>query len=204
MKKWVLCLLALSLSLGVCRAQSGIIGGLTSSRPDLSSAVENAWNINLYHAGVTQKFSLPMGLAIQPSIIYTVKGSCLGTIQSLEDVQADMRTGYLELPVQVQWGPDMQGFRPFVFAEPFLGYALSNSVHVEDSIEKTWDNLRSRLEYGVGLGAGLEFFDRLQLSVRYFWNMGYVYTDTITIQNVTQTIANNRCNGITLSLAIFL
>ena len=204
MRKWVLCLLVSLLPLGVCRAQFGVIGGLTSSRPDLTSAVEDAWNINLYHAGVTQKIPLVMGFAIQPALIYTVKGSCLGTLQSLQDFRADMRTGYLELPVQLQWGPDLGKFRPYVFAEPFLGYALSNSVRVDKSREKTWDNLRSRFEYGAGSGFGVELLGHIQLSVRYFWNLGYVYTDTITIENVTSTIAKNRCNGITLSLAVLL
>ena len=204
MRQWVLCVLALALSLGVCRAQTGIVGGLTSSRPDLAGAVQDAYNINLYHVGVTQKIPLLFGFAIQPSIIYNVKGSCLGTMT--DDIwersfRADMRTGYLELPVQFQWGPDLGGFRPYVFAEPFLGYALSNSVCVDSSPEQTWDNLRKRFEYGVGLGGGLELFRHIQLSVRYFWNLGYAYADTITVDNITRTIANNRCNGISASVA---
>ena len=210
MKKWVLCVLALALSLGVCRAQLGVVAGLTSSRPDLVSAVQDAYNINLYHVGVTQKIPLVMGFVLQPSILFNVKGSCLGSIpevtggwvpSELKTVPADMRTGYLEVPLQIQWGPNYESFRPYVFAEPFLGYALSNSVHVDSSVEKTWDNIRSRFEYGVGLGGGIELFDHLQLSVRYFWNLGYVYEDTIDINYITQTIAKNRANGISASVA---
>ena len=214
MKKWVLCVLALALSLGVCRAQLGVVAGLTSSRPDLASAVQDAYNINLYHVGVTQKIPLVMGFVLQPSILFNVKGSCLGTVKPTVDAlaaglnsgfQADMRTGYLEVPLQIQWGPNYESFRPYVFAEPFLGYALSNSVRVESSVEQTWDNIRSRFEYGIGLGGGIELFDHLQLSVRYFWNLGYVYEDTITLdyafQVVTQTIAKNRANGISASVA---
>ena len=52
-----------------------------------------------------------------------------------------------------------------------------------------------KVEYGVGLGAGVELFSHLQLSVRYFWNLGNVYDFS------WKTLPNGKCNGITASLA---
>ena len=85
-----------------------------------------------------------------------------------------MSVGYLELPVSVQWGPDLLLFRPFVDVTPFIGYAVNSKVGVEDYIHTDWDGYMNKLSYGLGLGGGIEVW-RLQFTCRYNWNFGPLF-----------------------------
>ena len=196
MKKVIIAAAALLISFNSF-AQFGIIAGLTSSSTNIKSAYADleSKSIALYHVGVTAKFDIGGVFAIQPSLIYNVKGAKmaefdLGTI--------DFKTGFIELPVQIQAGvPIGSLLRIYGIAEPFIGYAVSNKIEGIDLGDK-WKNVSSKFEYGVGLGAGVELFSHLQVSVRYFWNLGNVYDFSWkTVSNAP----NGKCNGITASLA---
>lgn len=196
MKKVIIVAAALLISFNSF-AKFGIIAGLTSSSTNIKSAYADleSKSIALYHVGVTAKFDIGGVFAIQPSLIYNVKGAKmaefdLGTI--------DFKTGFIELPVQIQAGvPIGSLLRIYGIAEPFIGYAVSNKIEGID-LEDKWKNVSSKFEYGVGLGAGVELFSHLQLSVRYFWNLGNVYDFSWkTVSNAP----NGKCNGITASLA---
>jgi len=192
----------------------GIIGGFTSSSSNVEALTPES--ISEYHAGLTFKYNVGLGLAIQPSIVYQVKGTDLKTaseISFLDNIQAiNAKVGYVEVPVQIQWGPDLMAFRPYVFGEPFVGYAVNfeESAMNLETIKNEWENANiSRLEYGVGVGAGIEIW-HLQLSAKYFWNFGSLCDDegkidTNVVSNaVTQAFKDKKnFNGISVSLALF-
>ena len=148
----------------------GIVGGasftgIKNISPELTTG---------YHAGLTYKFHLPYGFAIQPSLLYHMKSSLVE--EAVADLAAfNYKMGYLELPVSFQWGPDLLLFRPFLDVSPFLGYALNNELAVtspaaqRSSLGYTneWDGV-NRLEYGLGLGGGLEIW---KVQVRCIWNI---------------------------------
>ena len=58
-------------------AQLGISAGLTSASATLEAAAQDVTggSINQYHVGLTYKIGIGNILAIQPSILYNVKGS---------------------------------------------------------------------------------------------------------------------------------
>lgn len=202
MKKAIIAIAALFVALSA-NAQIGIVAGLTSSSTNLESAVADIKNVNQYHVGVTYKLGIGNMLAIQPALIYNVKGTQIGDIAGIEDVNVNYKTGYLEVPVQVQLGFGIGSLaRVYGFAEPFIGYAITNKVQGLGDTIKNWDNVKNRLEYGVGLGAGVELFRHLQVSVKYFWNLGDVYGAGITFGDVTKDIATSKCSGIAASVAI--
>jgi len=154
-------------------------------------------NINQYHVGVAYKLGLGNLLTLQPALIYNMKGQTLGSISGVSDI--DYKTGYLEVPVQVQVGFGIGSLaRVYGFAEPFVGYAITNKVE-GTSVGEKWDNVKNRLEYGVGLGVGAEVFKHLQVSVKYFWNLGDVYS----IDAITKEISSSKCNGVAASVAFF-
>jgi hypothetical protein len=164
----------------------GIIGGASFTNiRDVSSGLTTS-----YHAGLTYKFDLPFGFAVQPSLLYHAKSSNVETALS-EGGSFDLKAGYLELPVSIQWGPDLILFRPFLDVTPFVGYGLNNDI--EGWKTNDWDNLQ-RLEYGVGLGVGMDIW-KFQLIGRYNWNFGQLFT--------TNSILPKDANfgGVTLSLA---
>ena len=201
MKKAIIAIAALFVALSA-NAQIGVVAGLTSSSTNVEAAVADIKNVNQYHVGITYKIGIDNMLAIQPALIYNMKGTQLGDIAGLDDVDVDYKTGYLELPVQVQLGFGIGSIaRVYGFAEPFVGYAITNQVQGIGDTIKDWDNVKNRFEYGVGLGAGVELFRHLQVSVKYFWNLGDVYGADITFGDVTKDIATSKCSGIAASVA---
>ncbi len=154
-----------------------------------------------YHAGITYKFHLPLGFAIQPSLLYHLKSSTVDSALQTGSL-AGLDVGYLELPVSFQWGPDLLLFRPFFDVSPFVGYALNNDIRhasargVVETMKNKWDGI-NRLEYGLGIGGGLEIW-KIQVVARYNWNFGQLF------ETRSRAISFNDKNfgGVTLTAAI--
>ena len=166
-----------------------------------------------FHAGVSYKFRLPLGFAVQPSVLYHMKSSLVeGAIADVTTF--DYKMGYVEVPVSLQWGPDLLMFRPFVDVTPFVGYALNNEAsgvklqgEFMSKVQNKWEGV-NRLEYGLGLGGGIEVW-KLQLVCRYNWNFGDLFNadggtaDWNEIWNTATDSVKTGKNfgGVTLSLA---
>lgn len=155
-------------------AQFGVVAGLTSSKVNATEAVKDVKNIVLYHAGLTYKADLGAGFAFQPSLIYQVKGAKLSSVKDTTGDQ--LKTGYVEIPMSIQWGPDLMAFRPYVFAEPFIGYQIAN-FNKGATFSDVGSDVMNKLEYGFGLGGGLEIAHHVQLSVQWFKNLGKIIND---------------------------
>lgn len=150
----------------------GVTGGATFSR--LSKEVIKGENMTQYHVGGTVQISLPLGFSIQPSLIYNVKGSRFSLADTPAAPSGNVTVGYLEVPVSLQWGPDLLLFRPFLDVTPFVGYGLNNrfSISGMETVKNSWDGSSvNRWEYGVGIGIGLEIW-KFQVIGRYNWNFG--------------------------------
>ena len=167
----------------------GITGGASfTGIRDVTSGLTTG-----YHAGMTYKFDLPFGFAIQPSLLYHAKSSMVEDAYENGD-PLDLKAGYLELPVSFQWGPDLILFRPFLDVAPFVGYGLDSNI--------SWDILQ-RLEYGVGLGVGLDIW-KFQVIGRYNWNFGPLFTpegDLPEVDGIRQKFNTTNFGGVTLSVA---
>ncbi len=215
MKKLIIAIAAMLIA-GSAFAQVGIIAGVTSSKTDIESAIADAKNISQYHVGLVGKIPLMGGLAIQPAVIYNIKGMTVGdAVSGGEAFKADFKTGFVEVPVQIQFGIDLEVVRPYIFVEPFVGYAVTNETKINvanvSDVSKDWDVIKNKLEYGFGAGIGVDIFKNLQVSARYFWNMGELYQDDASkVTSVSGGIAtavsaaqSQKCSGIMASLAIF-
>ncbi len=215
MKKLVIAVAAALLALSA-NAQVGIIAGVTSTSNSYEEAWANVKDVTKYHAGVSFKLPLPFGFAVQPSVIYNVKGARLeDTTTSGKLETMEYKTGLLEVPVQAQWGINIAGVvRPYAFAEPFVGYAIDNEVKASnltgENSKEEWDNVKNRLEYGVGVGFGVEILGHLQVSVRKFWNMGNLYSDDGSavksfkeaVNKTTTAVEEGNASGVMASIAI--
>lgn len=173
---FVLSLIFLNVGDASAQMRFGVTGGATFSK--LSKQTINAENMTQYHAGLTLQVKLPLGFSIQPSLIYNVKGSRFGAQEESAVLGgAELTVGYLELPVSLQWGPDLLLFRPFLDVTPFVGYGLNNRLdagNLGSVLKNTWSSSGiSRWEYGVGLGVGLEIW-KFQVIGRYNWNLGSI------------------------------
>lgn len=157
----------------------GIKGGVNVTSLELQNGM--APGALGYSAGLTWQWNLPLWFALQPEIMYHVKAT------TLEEAQAQLSLGSVELPVNIQWGPRLadKNIRIFAQATPFVGYNISqeaseistgNSV-VDSVIKDKYGDLLNSLEnlnkftYGAGLGVGVQFF-ALQVTAQYVWNFG--------------------------------
>lgn len=167
-----------------------------------------------YHAGITYKFNLPFGFAIQPHLLYNMKASTVQTaIQTGSSLS--LNVGYAEFPVSFQWGPDLLLFRPFIDVTPFVGYAVNNEFESKSALlnnitswKNEWGGM-NRLEYGLGLGGGLEIW-KLQIVARYNWNFGPLFNAEGEMDSWSDIIDNaktsvfegNNFGGVTVSVAL--
>lgn len=169
----------------------GVIGGLTFSKANVSE-IKNL-NYTGFHAGVTYQLDLPLGFSIQPELVYQQRGA------KYQTGIRDMHVGFIELPVNIQWGPDLVLFRPYLMLSPYVGYAVTSQRIITDNvvIRNDWDNI-NRFEYGIGLGIGVEIW-KFQVSGKYCWSLGNVYDRSREIEALFD---NAKFRGFQLSLAI--
>lgn len=200
----------------------GVMGGFTSTNTKISEGFDYK-NVSLFHVGLTAKFGLGAGFAIQPSLTYQMKGTELRTATESTEAaveafkKLDAKVGYLELPLQIQWGPDLMALRPYVFAEPFVGYAVNFNAEATDgnqdvvqSLKNQWNEFSvNRLEYGVGFGGGIEV-NHFQISAQWFMNLGNLADENgkVDASVIGQTVQDNmkdwkkNFQGFKLSLAV--
>lgn len=200
MKKFLTFVVAVLATASVAHAQFGIIGGLNFSgaNHDASTLIKEAKNVTLYHAGVAFKMDLPLGFVLQPELTYQVKGVKVESVSSVNDF--NFKNGYIELGAGVQWGPDLLIARPFVLAEPFIGYLVNPDKEITGVKDVT-----SKLEYGIGLGGGVELFNHVQLSVQWFKNLGKLVngsaSSTSDVWNEVKDLKSYQ--GVRVTLGIF-
>lgn len=168
MKK-VLVLLTVLLTMSVAGAQGKFVvkGGLDYTSFTPSTNIDYVINSSTgFHAGFGYQVRVPLiGLAIQPEILYSQKKFELtGDISNQNNGIYSL--SYVEVPVNIQWGINLLVMRPFIFASPYISYALSKSGEFENY---SWDNL-NRFDYGAGLGLGLEIW-KFQVTGKYNWSM---------------------------------
>lgn len=197
------------------KSKWGIIGGFTSASSNIKDL--GGKNFAGFHAGLTAYHPLGLGFAFQPSIIYQQKGmKWQPVISSLSPspIVGD-RIGYVQVPLQLQFGIDLVILRPYVFVEPFVGYAVHNSFSTEVAgidikpIKNEWTGI-NRFEYGLGVGGGLDITRRFQVSVKYYWNFNSNFNDGAlkeaveAIKIIAGAIKDkSQFNGLQVSAAIF-
>ena len=201
MKRILMIVLAVFLLAGIsasAQAKWGVTAGLnfnTSKFTEVDVKARTGWSV-----GGTCLVDLPLGFSVQPSLLYHQKGANITN-------ELSQSMGFLELPVSVQWGPDLLIFRPFLDVTPYVGYALSNkfSASVASIVlsDEGWKG-KERFEYGLGLGAGVNVW-KLQFIARYNWNFGSLYNvegwDDIKPHLKDLNSKSENFGGVTLSLA---
>lgn len=230
MKKFFAVIAVAMASVMVANAQIGIIGGVTTSSTtiDTENIEKNFENVNLYHVGVALKLPLPLGFAIQPELLYQMKGAdlketydALGTGAEVKTSEFSTKDGFIELGVGAQWGIDLVAFRPFVFAKPFVGYKLTGEENysnaatevvqngTEETYEKYLAEAKTNLEYGYSIGAGIELLEHFQVSLEYFKNLGKMFEeDKFDADKAKETVLANykdldSYGGIKVTLGFF-
>lgn len=164
-----------------------------------------------YLAGISYKFKLPLGFSVQPGLLCSMSSSAVDSAIE-ESSKLDFKLGYLQLPVSLQWGPDLIFFRPFVDCTPYIGCNMNGLIKDKSSLStlatQKWDP-KKELDYGVGLGFGVEVW-KLQVVGRYNWSFGKLYNADGEIasgedikDNINNLgVENQNYGGVTLSVSL--
>lgn len=208
-KKLLVAALLLAFTGMVASAQLrfGVTGGFTSSSTSLKNIKTS--KASFYHAGLALQLGLPSGFAVQTGLLYQVKGTKAKGALSDSQVTVgnfDVKYGYLELPLELQWGLDLILLRPYALVQGFLGYAVNEKVgelagkaitHFGDS------DFKSKLEYGYAVGFGIDIM-KFQLAAKYFKNLGNLGPDVTVTSAAGQAIKNkDNFDGLAISLTVF-
>lgn len=138
----------------------GFQGGVSLNK--YTTMKEFKSNIAGWHAGVTLLVKLPAFFAIQPAVQFERSNAEI----PYDNGAQRFKVNTLNIPLAVQWGPDLGFCRIFVEAAPFMDINLAAKISdtdMRDSIKKA--------QFGIGAGAGIDIW-RLQLKVRYNWGFG--------------------------------
>lgn len=147
-----------------------------------------------FTAGLQCKLKLPLGFAVQPAVLYSQSGS---TIENPE-MNVYLKRGSLDVPVDVQWGIRIGPVRPYAMVSPFVGFALNNKFDTNSILGD--ENLK-KLDYGVGLGAGVELW-MLQVSFRYKWALGTLFDRKYENKGTVGLVKDAKFQGFELGLGI--
>ena len=207
MKRFLVLVLALSLSLSSF-ARGGLVvkAGLTSSNMDLNRDVATVIsedifggsffnNFTGYHVGAGYRTGTWSGFRFQPELIYNLRGTRI-------DKTTSWQMGYIEMPLNLQWGLDLILLRPFVQVAPVVGYGITNKTTDTDAGRALGEITAGagRLEYGLGIGGGLDIMNSFQISVNYNWNFGPVANLSDYQERVSGiTRGNARCLQVSLA-----
>jgi len=167
MKKTIILLAILVMAGNVdAKIRVGLKGGLNFSSLSITNlSFENRTG---WHIGGALNIGLPFGITLQPELLYNSKGAngALSVESGSHIIVKDKNTsiGYIEVPVDLQWGLKLPLLRPYISLTPYMSYALNSGISMGDI--RKWDG-------GIGLGAGIDIW-KLQVSVRYFWGFGKV------------------------------
>ena len=178
----------------------GVTAGMnfnTAKIADIRLEAKAGWNV-----GVSCLVDLPLGFSVQPSLVYIQKGADYSLIDNLS---MEQEVGSINLPVSLQWGPDLIVARPFLDVTPYIGYSLLNKLEGGlAGVIKGQASLKNAFEYGVGVGAGINVW-KVQAIVRYNWNFGTLgnLSDFKNLEIGDFKRENEAFGGVSVSLAYF-
>ena len=185
----------------------GLRAGFTQSDASLRNV--STKDIAGYHIGLAAQLNLPAGFGLQTGVAYQTKGvKVVDDSGTLDGTITESKTnyGYLEIPLQLQWGLDLIFVRPYVLAEGFAGYALDKKVtqlNGDDFLNVGNSNFKSKFEYGYAFGIGIDIFS-FQLSAKWFKNLGDLGEDVTVLGTAGKVIKNkNHFDGLSLSAVFF-
>ncbi len=121
--------------------------------------------------GVFMCYNITEIFAIQPEVLFSMKGAKYDITILDETYEATMKLNYIEIPVLFKVNLPTEGkMKPSLYAGPALGILMSANAEVEDVSEDIKDDMKGTdigLLAGAGIGYQMENGSLLSFEVRY-------------------------------------
>lgn len=178
---------------GAAQAQAptfGVIGGITSSKvtvdgEGISLTLDSRTG---FAGGVTARFPLSSMLGLEVDAMYAQKGFKI----SDGGDSAELKLGYIEVPVLLAYEIGTASARPFLLAGGTASIkagcdvgATSGGVSASSSCEDVVESEQKSLDLGLTFGGGVAF-NRFSVQARYTVGMTEIFDDedeTVTSKN---------------------
>ncbi len=115
------------------------------------------------HLGVVAELPLSDPIALEAGLLFSMKGFKMEE----NGVEAETNLNYLDIPVNLKAGFDVGNAKLIALAGPYFGIGLSGKTKIEGGGEEIEEDIEwgndeveddlKRLDFGLGLGAGVEF-----------------------------------------------
>ncbi|RVT98080.1 PorT family protein [Mucilaginibacter limnophilus] len=166
-----------------------------------------------YHAGVYANFNIDYYFAIQPALLFTVKGSKfkysesteiedIGTVSVLSDDKATLN--YLHFPVNLIYKVPTGDNKFFFGAGPFISYGLSGKAKTKQTgtlMDETFTNEVEgdvtfgnepgnvkRFDYGANALVGFKFYGGFVISANYDFGLAEIQNNTDDETGITTKV----------------
>lgn len=119
-----------------------------------------------FHVGLLAMLNIPViGLGVQPEVLYVNRGVTLS--------ETTERVSYIDVPLNITWGIDVMLVRPFIAVTPFISYCLNDvkATYMDAASALSTTATLDKLDYGIGVGAGIDILGTLQVMGRYNWGL---------------------------------
>ena len=158
MKTKLIFIICLFMLVQVSMAQKfGLKGGVNFASMSFSSGGYDISPKSIVglHFGPVADFKLSESLCFNTGILYSLKGYK----EKVQDESTSVKLNYLEIPLNLAYKFSInETSRFFIQAGPYLGYALSGKMKIDDqseSIDFDKDEVK-RFDFGLGAGLGFE------------------------------------------------
>jgi hypothetical protein len=161
------------------KAEFGIKGGLNIANQNFSGdEAPSPSSIVGFHIGGFVGIKISDKFSIQPELLYSTQGSKFSEILSIEgedyNVDATLKMAYINIPVMFKYYV-AEKFN--LEAGPQIGFLTSCKMKVEalgqSETEDVKDSFES-IDFGLNLGAGYDFTEKLSAGVRYNFGLSNV------------------------------
>lgn len=165
---WILVLVGGILPLQA-QTKFGVKGGLNVTSVHLNSDILKADNVTGFQIGPMMETMIPvLGLGFDAAILYAQKGMDLKSGTGVTD---QVKTSYLNVPVNLKWKFGLPLAKLYVAAGPYFDFRIGGDKfwEVPGSVV---DQVKAKtFSTGLNLGAGAELFSHLQVGFNYGWGL---------------------------------
>ncbi len=164
MNKALLVIALLLLSIGIANAQMylGLRAGYNLANVKFSPDDLDTSNRTGFHAGGFLLWQFPLGIMLQPELLYSQNGFQLDATGPDEHFNID----YLNMPVLVKYNLDLKAISIQPYIGPEFGFAVTAERTFDDITNDIMDEINA-LNFSVDMGADIILMRDYLIGLRY-------------------------------------